>query len=141
MEQVVVTVEALRCYRCRRLMHPSEPFFQHEMMSAVSVSRHDTTHTYTWEDVCEDCHVALIQAKEEERRSSWWWWLWFWAFFVNAFCAILYHPINLYPFWGALAVRSGFKWWGRLQRMSRKRGAATRCPLTMRTVQGSVSKK
>ena len=27
MTQVVVTVEAMRCWQCQKLMHPTEPFF------------------------------------------------------------------------------------------------------------------
>ncbi len=112
MEQVVITVEALRCHRCRQLIHPSEPFFQHQMMTAVSVGRHDTTHTYTLEDVCEGCHVALTQAAEGVQRRAWWRMFWLCAFVVNAFFAAIY-PINIYPFYAALAVRVGWKWWAK----------------------------
>ena len=109
MEQVVVTVEALRCHRCRQLMHPSEPFFQHQMMTAVSVGRHDTTRTYALVDVCQRCHDALTLAAEEKRRQDWWWYFWVWALVLDLLVNF-FVPVSIHPWLAGLAVRS---WWKR----------------------------
>jgi hypothetical protein len=82
------------------------------MMTAVSVGRHDTTHTYTLEDVCRSCHDALTKAAEEAQRRARWRTFWLWAFMGNVFLAALL-PVGLYPFYAAVIVRNGWKWWAK----------------------------
>ena len=117
MEQVVVTVEALRCHRCRAVMDPRESVFQHEMMTEVSVGRHDTTHTYALVDVCRSCHDTLTQAAEEDRRGRWWAKFWVWTFVVNYIIAVAFVPASFYLWFVGLVVRS---WWKRREKRQQR---------------------
>jgi hypothetical protein len=129
-EHVVVTVEALRCHRCRAVMDPRGPVFRQQMMTSVSVGSHDTTHTYALVDVCQRCHDAMTKADVEERRRTWWLYFWCWAFMLNAFCAIIW-PINTYPFWAALGLRVCWKWWAKRRQRLTPGQTAQQVPQTM----------
>ena len=108
-EQVVITVEALRCYRCQAVMDPRAQCFQHEMLTSVSEGRHGEYHTYALRDVCMSCHTVLNQQDEDERKRGWWRALWTFVFMANVFVAAIV-PVGLYPLYGALVVRGWWKW-------------------------------
>jgi hypothetical protein len=110
MEHVVITVEALRCYRCRAVMDPRAQCFQHELLTSVSEGHHGTSHTYALRDVCAECHAFLTQQDEDKRKKDWWWSLWMGFFMVNFFVAMAAPMVGLYPLYGALIVRGLWKW-------------------------------
>src|SRR5262245_10017774 len=106
MERVVVTVEALRCWQCQKLMHPSEPFFRRQMLTAVETgSRIGEVHRYERVNVCADCHTFFEQVDAENRRRNRWWWIWFWAVI-----AAVIIPYGLLLLGGAIIWRNIWKW-------------------------------
>ena len=110
MEQVVVSIEALRCYQCRQVMDPRVPSYRRQMKTAVSVNqRSGTTNTYELVDVCQACNEALTKLENDIRQNEWWAKFWVWAFVGNLiFTAFV--PVSIYPWVVGLLVRS---WWKR----------------------------
>jgi hypothetical protein len=99
-------------------------------MTAVSVGRHDTTHTYTLEDVCLMCHNTLTKAAEEAQRRARWRTFWILAFMGNIVLAALL-PVGLYPFYAAVIVRNGWKWWAKQPQRLTLGQTAQQVPQTM----------
>ena len=111
MEQVVITVEALRCHQCRQVMDPSAQFFRHQMMTSVSVSRYeDTTNTYALVDVCPECHADLVRLEKEEQQRAWWRRLWTWGIRGECRSHSVFVPLGPYPLCAAHRGRCWWKW-------------------------------
>jgi hypothetical protein len=109
MQQVVVTVEALRCHQCRRLISPHEDFYQHQALNSVTVGYHDRAHTYIRADICSECHTLLVRMEKEDQQRAWWRRLWIGTLLINLI-VMAFLPVGLFPWYGALIVRAGWKW-------------------------------
>ena len=110
MARVVVTVEALRCWQCQKLMHPTEPFVRRQMLTAVETgSRMGTVQRYERVNVCTDCHAFFEKVEAEERISRRWYTFWFWSVIV-AFIGAFFTPYSMPTLYGAIIVRLIWKW-------------------------------
>jgi hypothetical protein len=136
MEQVVITVEALRCHQCRQVMHPSEQFFRDQVMTSVSVSRYaDTTNTYALVDVCPGCHADLVRLEKEEQLRAWWRRLWTWG--IVAYVALnVFVPLGPYPLCVVIGIRC---WWKRQAKRRQQRAPGQTAQRVLRATAPSAA--
>ena len=106
MQQVVVTVEAMRCWQCQNLMHPTEPFFRRQMITAVETSaRRGDVLRKEPVNLCAECHAVFQEKDEAEANRKKWWRIWFFAL-IAAFLI----PYGMIPLGGAIIWRNAWKW-------------------------------
>ena len=114
MERVMFTVAVMRCHQCQRLMHPAEPFFQRQLLTAVEVSAL-TGKSWRYErvNICAQCEQFFIAQEKDEHNRKVWFWIWTAAVIISLF--VPYAVLGMYP---AIIGRLVWKWWAKRRQKS-----------------------
>src|SRR5690242_12607058 len=116
--QVVMSIEVVRCWHCKQLIHPQQPCVWRWEITAVQVGTRESSTRREQVAVHPWCHEELEARDAAERNRLWWFRVWCGAVIVYLVLSTIGVPYSILPFYGAILWRTVWKWRAKRQQQS-----------------------